>query len=74
MDPNIPGDIETVHALQHGVKIEQPGGPGKFEIPKCDPVSQKKVRDALIGSPLQPSQTQAMLSRVGERGLIRSNA
>ena len=48
VDPNIPGDIETVHALQDGGKIEQPGGPGKFKIPKCDPVSQKKVRDALI--------------------------
>ena len=44
VDPNIPGDVETVHALRDGVKIEQPGGPGKFEIPKCDPVSQKKVR------------------------------
>ena len=24
------------------------GAPGKFELPKWDPVSQKKVRDALI--------------------------
>ena len=48
VDPNIPGDMEKVHALQDGVKIEQPGGPGKFKIPKWAPVSQKKVRDALI--------------------------
>jgi uncharacterized protein DUF1254 len=41
-------DVETVHALQDAIKVEQPGGPGKFEIPKWDPASQKKVRDALI--------------------------
>ena len=30
------------------MKVDQPGGPGTFEIPKWDPVSQKKVRDALL--------------------------
>ena len=30
------------------IKVEQPGGPGKFEVPNWDPVSQKKIRDALI--------------------------
>ena len=35
-------------ALQDAIKVEQQGGPGKFEMPNWDPVSQKKVRDALI--------------------------
>ncbi len=48
VDPTVPGDIEKVHALQDAVKVEQPGGPGTFEIPNWDPVSQKKVRDALL--------------------------
>lgn len=48
LDPAQPKDVETVHALQDALKIEQPGGPGKFEIPEWDPVSQKKVRDALL--------------------------
>ena len=39
---------KKVHALQDAIKVEQPGGPGKFEVPKWDPVSQKKVRDALL--------------------------
>lgn len=47
VDPSAPGDLEKVHALQDAIKVEQKG-PGKFEIPKWDPVSQKKVRDALI--------------------------
>ena len=48
VDPNDPADIEKVHALQDAVEVEQPGGPGTFEIPNWDPVSHKKVRDALL--------------------------
>jgi hypothetical protein len=48
VDPNDPGDIEKVHALQDAVEVEQSGGPGTFEIPNWDPVSHKKVRDALL--------------------------
>ena len=48
VDPTIPSDLEKVHALQDAVKVNQPGGPGKFEVPAWDQVSQKKVRDALI--------------------------
>ena len=48
VDPNDPADVQKVHALQDAVRIEQPGGPGRFEVPNWDPVSQKKVRDALI--------------------------
>lgn len=48
IDPNDPADVKKVHALQDAIKVDQPGGPGKFELPKWDPASQKKVRDALI--------------------------
>ena len=48
VDPNDAADVKEVHALQDAIKVDQPGGPGKFETPKWDPVSQKKVRDALI--------------------------
>ena len=48
VNPNEPADVEKVHKLQDAIKVEQPGGPGKFEITKWDPVSQKKVRDALV--------------------------
>src|SRR5215475_6831098 len=39
-------DVQQVHALQNAVEVQQPGGPGRFEVPNWDPVSQKKVRDA----------------------------
>jgi hypothetical protein len=48
VDPSDAGDVKKVHALQDAIMVDQPGGPGKFEVPKWDPVSQKKVRDALI--------------------------
>jgi hypothetical protein len=48
VNPNDPQDVKQVHALQDAIKVEQPGGPGQFEVPNWDPASQKKVRDALI--------------------------
>ena len=48
VDPNNPADLKEVHALQDAIEVEQPGGPGSFEAPNWDPVSQKKVRDALL--------------------------
>jgi hypothetical protein len=46
-DPNNPKDIEAVQALQDAINVDQPGGPGVFQIPDWDAVSQKKVRTAL---------------------------
>jgi hypothetical protein len=48
IDPADPEDIKQVHALQDAIKVEQPGGPGRFEVPNWDQASQKKVRDALL--------------------------
>lgn len=48
VDPADPEDVKKVHALQDAIKVEQPGGPGKFEIPAWDQASQNKVRDALL--------------------------
>lgn len=48
VDPNNPDDLKQVHALQDAISIDQPGGPGSFEVPNWDQASQKKVRDALL--------------------------
>ena len=48
IDPSDRKDTQEVHALQDAIKVEQPGGPGRFEVPNWDPVSQKKVREALL--------------------------
>ncbi len=46
-DPNNPEDIKQAVALQDAITVKQ-AGPGRFEVPNWDLVSQKKVRDALL--------------------------
>jgi hypothetical protein len=48
VDPNDSADLQRVRDLQDQIHIDQPGGPGIFEIPAWDAMSQKKVRDALF--------------------------
>jgi hypothetical protein len=48
VDPADPKDVQEVHKLQDAIKVDQPGGPGRFEVPKWDPLGQKNVRDALL--------------------------
>ena len=48
IDADDPKDAAAVAALQDAVKVEQPGGPGKFETPAWDKASQDKVREALL--------------------------
>jgi hypothetical protein len=47
VNPMDPKDLDKAHALQDGVTSKQ-SGTGTFDFPNWDPVSQKKVRDALI--------------------------
>lgn len=47
VDPNDPKDLQAVHTLQDAIKVQQ-ASRGTFEVPHWDPVSQKKVRDALL--------------------------
>jgi hypothetical protein len=47
--PADPHDIKRANALQDAIRLAQPGGSGRFEVPAWDQTSQKKVRDALLG-------------------------
>ncbi|MBB1627778.1 DUF1254 domain-containing protein [Achromobacter sp. UMC71] len=47
VDPADPKDVAQVHALQDAMRINQ-ATPGAFEVPKWDPASQKRIRDALL--------------------------
>ncbi|WP_348644632.1 DUF1214 domain-containing protein [Starkeya sp. ORNL1] len=63
VDPNDAKDVAAVHALQDAIKVSQPGGPGSFEVPNWDPVSQKKVRDALRALASTLPDTKHMFGR-----------
>ncbi|WP_345815182.1 DUF1254 domain-containing protein [Paraburkholderia sp. PREW-6R] len=47
VDPASPTDIEQVHNLQDAIAVSQ-SAPGALQMPAWDPVSQKKVREALL--------------------------
>jgi hypothetical protein len=47
-DPNDAKDIQQANSLQDAVKVEQPSGPGVFEVANWDQASHRKVRDALL--------------------------
>lgn len=47
VDPLDPSDMDEAHALQDAIKVEQKNR-GKFVLSPWDPLSQKKVRDALL--------------------------
>jgi hypothetical protein len=47
VDPGDAEDLAEVHALQDAIKVEQ-ASTGSFVVPDWDPVSQKRVRDALL--------------------------
>ncbi len=48
VNPGDPKDVAAVNALQDAVKVEQQGGPGRFEVLSWDQASHEKVRDALV--------------------------
>jgi hypothetical protein len=47
IDPGDPKELERVHALQDAIKADQEA-PGVLQVPRWDPDTQKRVRDALI--------------------------
>lgn len=47
VDPNDAEDLKQATALQDAIVVKQEST-GTFEIPNWDPVSQKKIRDALL--------------------------
>jgi hypothetical protein len=71
VDPNDPTDLDAVHALQDAIKVDQPGGPGKFEVPKWDPASQKVVRDALVALSSTLPDTKGMFGPKDEVDPVR---
>ncbi|KAB0266263.1 DUF1254 domain-containing protein [Microvirga brassicacearum] len=71
VDPNDPEDLDAVHALQDAIEVDQPGGPGKFEVPRWDAASQKIVRDALVALSSTLPDTSGMFGPKDEVDPVR---
>jgi hypothetical protein len=70
VDPADPKDIERVHMLQDAIKVDQKSR-GTFEAPNWDPVSQKKVREALMVLAATIPDTKDMLGPKGKVDPVR---
>jgi hypothetical protein len=70
IDPSDPKDVAQVHALQDALKVDQKS-PGVFEVPSWDPVSQKKVREALITLASTVPDTSGAFGKRGEVDPVR---
>lgn len=58
VDPNDSADLQKAHAAQDAITVEQPGGPGTFEVPAWDQTSLTAVRDELKKSAGGMSETR----------------
>jgi hypothetical protein len=70
VDPADPKDVDAAHALQDALEVEQSSA-GKFEIPKWDTESQKKVREALLALATAVPDTKNMFGPRGEVDPVR---
>ena len=71
VDPNDPKDVEAVHALQDGIEVQQPGGPGKFEVPNWDQTTQAKTREALLALASNLPDTKGMFGSKNDVDPVR---
>lgn len=70
VDPTNPVDLKQAIALQDAIKVSQKS-PGKFEVPNWDPVSQKKVREALLALADTLPDTNRMFGARGKVDPVR---
>lgn len=71
VNPTLPGDFDQAHALQDAIRVSQPGGPGRFEVPAWDKASQDAMRSALITLGDTVSDSRRMFGMAGEVDPVR---
>ena len=71
INPDNPADLGAVQALQDAIAVEQPGGPGVFEVPNWDEAGLKKVREALLVLGTTIPNTHLMFGKPGEVDPVR---
>ncbi|WP_250149451.1 DUF1254 domain-containing protein [Mycolicibacter acidiphilus] len=69
-NPRDPGDLAAARALQDAITVQQ-NDSGTFEVPRWDPVSQKKVGDALLTLAETIPDTRAMFGTAQDTDPIR---
>ncbi|BBX23835.1 hypothetical protein MTER_32460 [Mycolicibacter terrae] len=69
-DPNDPADLAAARRLQDQITVTQQDS-GSFEVPRWDPVSQKKVSDALLVLAETVPDTRGMFGSLADTDPVR---
>lgn len=70
-NPDDAKDLKAAQKLQDAIKVSQPGGPGKLDVPAWDQASQKSVRDSLIALNSSLPDTNDMFGKKEEIKPVR---
>lgn len=70
-DPDDPKDLAAANALQDAVIVEQPGGPGAFQIPNWDAAQQAEARAGLLALAQTLSDAKGMFGPKGKVDPVR---
>jgi len=71
VDPEDPKDIAAANALQDAVRVEQPGGPGAFQIPNWDASEQIAARAGLLALAGTVPDAKGMFGPKGKTDPVR---
>ena len=71
VDPEDLKDVAAANALQDAVKVEQPGGPGSFQIPNWDASQQIAAREGLLALAQTVPDAKGMFGRKGKVDPVR---
>lgn len=69
-DPDDPADLAAAHRLQDAITVRQ-DDIGSFDVPRWDPVSQKKVNDALLELAQTIPDTRGMFGTEADTDPVR---
>ncbi|OBH15616.1 DUF1254 domain-containing protein [Mycolicibacter terrae] len=69
-DPKDPADLATARGLQDQITVAQENS-GSFDVPRWDPVSQKKVSDALLELAETIPDTRGMFGTLADTDPVR---
>nr|WP_314532986.1 DUF1254 domain-containing protein [uncultured Pseudomonas sp.] len=71
VDPASAQDMQRGHALQDQIKVEQPNGPGQFDVPQWDQARLDAIRGSLLSLAATVPDSRGMFGKAGEVDPIR---
>lgn len=71
VDPGRPDDVKQAWTLQDAIRVSQPNGPGRFEVPNWDTATQDNIRKLLIDLGTTVPDSRGMFGKTGRVEPVR---